>query len=517
MTQPAPIDGPFSPEETEAMLAEVYKDTPLGYKIFYRFLWNRKVPSHCMEWVERIYSEERADRPVFLEAFRGSTKSTTITVTLAAYKIGNYPNKCGYIVNAVDEKANEFAEAIKSIIEFNSAWTELFFPHVVPDYARGWAQDGYNVKDNRVDYGEWVRKLSPDPTFVGYGAKSGSITGKHPSNWLIVDDIHNEENTRSSAEIQAIKDNYNAVINYTREPNNPLTIIVGTPWNDNDLYADIRGSKAYFHIRTPARKEDGTPTWPEGFGEEKIQKKLDEDLSGGVEPARMLFLDLTASRKREIVYQTYPSHLISPSWPMWGGADPASVADPTKRNNKQSHFALSYVVQSPENMAVVYDGILEQVSLGGALDYIEKAQSMFPDWQYCEIEGDGKGEDFFQAAMLKPTLKVIMEKTGGKSKAHRIVNILGAWTRIGKIRLSDASTPFLTAARNFANKYPAVSDTDPGWDAWDSIYRAVHAMPHVLVLEKKQGEIKPPGRKEKTPSPWTAVGAMGRGRQGEYG
>jgi len=156
---------------------------------------------------------------------------------------------------------------------------------------------------------------------------------------------------------------------------------------------------------------------------------------------------------------------------------------------------------------VVVDGVLEQCSTGEGLSYIEKAQSLYPNWLHCEIEGDGAGDTFFTMCLMKPNLKVVMSKTGGRDKAYRLVELMGPWLRLGKVRISDASTPFLNALRNFLNKYPAVVDKDPGWDAADAVYRALVAMPDVLAMEPRRDSLRTPSQtyRQQHENPWTAI------------
>lgn len=490
-----------------AIQAVVGSDTVDGYETFYHLIWNRPCPDHVLEWIRGLYRHFTDDgSPAFLEAFRGSTKSTAVTVTWAAYKIGLYPDKTGMIINAADEKAEEFAVAVKKIIEDNVGW-KVCFPNIVPDVERGWSTKGYFVKDTRVEYGEWVRKLSPDPTFVGYGYTSGSITGKHVTGWLIIDDIHNEVNTSSDREMRRVKSIYSGTIMYTRNPAYPPTVVVGTPWRDDDLYADIKASGSYFCIRTPALRADGSAVWPEGMSKENYQQAEKEDLTGGVEVARMLNLDLSASKNKVFKFSEYDYEKIDPTWPTWGGCDYAAVADPTKVGAEHSHFGLAYVSATPYNTAVVVGGVLEQITMAEGLAYVRNGQSMFPNWQHCEIEGDGKGEEFYQYCQMNPDLFIVMSKSGGVPKTRRLVNGLGPWLKVAKVVISDASSPFLNALRNFLRKYPNVSKHDPGWDAADSVYRALVAMPHVLTMPSTKSGLPSIHGKEKQPNPWAALGA----------
>lgn len=504
MTQPS---GAVLPQQfIDLMLAEVRRGSPAGYEFFYGFVMNMVLPNHGKVWIEKIWKWWKEGDPVLLEAFRGSTKTTIVTNVFSAYLHGLYPEKTGLIIQAGENSGLKNSAKVSEIIESNDGFKQCF-PWVVPDKARGWSSTGYNIMDNRVPYGDWVRQLSKDPSFVGYGYKSSSIIGMHPSLYLIVDDIHDEENTRSDIEIEHVKTTWGGTISPTRKPHNPLVVFPFTPWKTNDLYADLKATGAYKHIRTPVEVE-GNWVWPEAVDAKEMARIEKEDITGGVETARMYYLDLEAMKKRVYQYQTFPSEMLRHEWPVTGGLDYASVADPTKRNQTQSHMALADLVQTPENLAVVLGGELEQCGMFESLELVKKHQETYPNWQGCGIEGDGKGEDFFQLCAQAPGLRVTMKKTGGRSKADRQVNDIGFWLKNGKLRVSDAQTPFLNALRQFLNKYPNVGTHDPGWDCMDAIWQAMQKMQVVFQMQSEQGDSWIPGRKKRSVSPLNSLGSQ---------
>ena len=471
----------LSAEQVGQMLGVIRECSPDGYECFYELILNKVPPRHVMEWIGEIFKSWRAGRSVLNEAFRGSTKTTAVTQILGSYLIGLFPEKTGLIVQVGDEIAKDNADQIAGIIKHNPGW-KVAFGNIVPDEAKGWGDKGYWVKRTDIDYGEWTRlKADKDPTFVAYGYTSDAIVGKHPSNFLFIDDIHNEDNTRSAREMAHVKSIYSGTIWMTRNPNYPLTVISFTPWNDNDLYSDVKRTGTFDHILTPVYDKAGEPVWPEEMPRERIEKQRQEDITGGVEFARMLMLDLTARAKRVYKYQLYPAHLMNPQWPITGGCDFAEADDPRQRDAGHSHYALAYLAETPEGFVVVYDGVLEQWSQAEGEQAIRNAQTIFPGWRYTVIEGDGKGETFYNMLYRQPGMKVMCVKTGGKNKAERQVNSLGPWLESGRLRVSSGKSKFLDALRNFMNKYPAVGMHDPGWDAMDAVLTAARGMPHLAT------------------------------------
>ena len=252
-----------------------------------------------------------------------------------------------------------------------------------------------------------------------------------------------------------------------------------------------------------------SPAWPEGFPEEKIQTERRLDLTGGTSFARMFLLDLTTAHNRVFVHHPYPSHLINTVWPIVGGVDYASVFDPTKRGQAgQSHFALAYVAKLPGGGAVVFDGVLEQCSQGEAEEFVTKAQGMFPNYLMSVVEGDGKGEDFIQVMYRNPNMRIVPMKTGGKRKTDRLVKQMGPWLRSGRVRISDADTPFLSALRHFLNAYPNVGEHDKGWDAADAVYWSLRGLPDVLAMPIEDEELPAWGGRAKAAHPFNSIASQ---------
>jgi hypothetical protein len=108
-------------------------------------------------------------------------------------------------------------------------------------------------------------------------------------------------------------------------------------------------------------------------------------------------------------------------------------------------------------------------------------------------------------AMLSrhPDIHIFPKKTGGVSKARRLVEGLGPWLRMGRVRISTAETKFLTALRGFLNRYPEVSEHDPGWDAADAVYLALCGMPETLTMPNPENDFPILGGKKPKPQPWS--------------
>lgn len=114
-----------------------------------------------------------------------------------------------------DAAARDTARQIADLIANHVNWRAVF-PHVVPDARAGWGLTGYNVKRKDLPYHRWraltAGSKGKDPTLLGLGYKSRAVIGKHPNGVLLIDDIHDENNTRSAAELDMVRQVFTGTI-----------------------------------------------------------------------------------------------------------------------------------------------------------------------------------------------------------------------------------------------------------------------------------------------------------------
>jgi len=451
-------------------------DGPDGFECFYKLIFSKQLPAHAREWVEGIYKARNEKKGIVIEAFRGSTKTTTLTIAFTAWRIGKEPHRANLLVQVGDDIAADNTHQVADIIENNTGF-KLVFPTVEPDRERGWGAGGYEVKRTDLGYVGW-RELNAkrkDPTLVGVGYKSREIIGKHPDGLLVVDDIHDENNTASERELETVRKILTGTIFPTMTPST-WAVFVGTPWVDNDVLRYVASTGEFVHLQTPVEK-DGIPVWDKKFGEGEIARQ--KRLAGTIQFARMFMLDLTAAKNKVFKYMGYPSSEVRFNWPMVGGVDYAGTMDVNKNKaGGGDYFAIAYVAKLPGGGAVVVDGVVDHCTQAQAEAYLRRAQEMFPHWLNAVVEGDGKGEEFIQVVLRNPTMKIIPMKTGGKGKEARLERQMGPWLESGIVRVSDAETPFLNELRRELDTYP-LNEHD---DALDAVYWSLRGMPDVLYV-----------------------------------
>lgn len=475
-------------------------DIPESFAAFYELVFGVQPPKHVMEeWIRPLYEARKDGKGVVIEAFRGSTKTTTLTIAFTAYRIGKEPHKANLLIQVGDDTASDNTAQIADIIEHNPGFRAVF-PNVVPDRERGWGAGGYEVKLNDMPYEHWrdMNASRKDPTLLGVSYKSRAIIGRHPDGVLIVDDIHDENNTSSERELATVRKILTGTI-FPTITDETWQIFVGTPWVEDDVLQYVASTGEFTHVMTPVLR-DTEYTWPEKFNEEEVERQ--KNLAGSIEFARMFMLDLTARLKQFFKYQKFPSINVKFNWPVVAGVDYAGVRENLykKDTGKRNYFAIAYIAKLPGGGAVVIDGVLEKCSQAEAEGYVMRGQNMYPNYLNAIVESDGKGEDFIQVIMRNPNMKVIPLGTKGKGKDTRFM-IMQPWLESGQVRISDAETPFLVELRKELDTYPLCKYKD----ALDAIYWALMGVKDVLSVPVVDDELPSFLPKEKIGNPFAMV------------
>ena len=495
------------------------------------------------QWVRNVFAAHQEGLGLAQEAFRGSAKTTVFSKYLVAFYIGHHPEKCNLIVRINDSKSNESTEAISFIIEHTEFW-KLCFPHVVPDKAKGWGAEGYEVKREDISYAKWARikaGMPPDPTFVGRGWKSGSIIGSRVNGMLVVDDIHNEDNV-SGIQLASVK----KFITDTLFPvmmDGAWEIWNFTPWTEDDVYAYILSTGQYKHNKSPViiEDEDGEEwpedpqiplsgksyrfTWPRdgehGWDFNKLSKTYKQQ--GQLGFARMYLLDLKAAEgqtlKAEWLEPPYPYISLKNTWPSWLGVDFASSADQTIARNKElDYFVLAHGITIPgENKFILTDGIREHMELGEATIRLETYAAQLPYLRWIGVEAVGGGLEFARGLIRTTSLPIHSCKPSdtyaasqGKSKGARFQNWMSGYFQFGRASIIEAERVFINHFRNEWLTFPDGKHDD----CLDGVFWAmwVAALFGGLVMRQSSnyvGETTNPmfKVKKKKTSPYSGLGA----------
>jgi phage terminase large subunit-like protein len=395
----------------------------------------------------------------------------------------------------------------------------MAFPHVVPDEKRKvWGKSGYCIKDTRYDYSVWQRRLiGPDPSFVALSYGSSAIIGMHPSNVLLVDDIHTRDNVESDKELLSVKETITSTIFPTRSPHNPMTMFIATPWKTNDAIQAVKATGEYICKSTPVYlRGTDTPTWPEYYPETKIEKERKQDLTGGLDFARMFLLDLDAAKgqelKREWLHE-YAYADIKDSWPVVMGIDPATTADKFRAKKLDRDYAACSMGRLiPGGGVILFDGFRERLSQGELIDKIESMALTYPTFQLAIIETEGGGDAILQLLVHKTSLMIMGANTASKlsdvgstqSKGDRFTRQMGPLFRSGRVWISDEENEYLFAFRNEWLSWPN-ADHDDTLDATFYMLHAAMMQGSLAAPKMTSSEVNPwyAPKKRKSASPWS--------------
>ena len=491
----------------------IQSDTPEGFARFYEAIYNQSLPAHALEWVRRAYAAREKHMGVVIEAFYGSTKTTTMN-GMEAYQIGLHPERAYLRIQEGDKNAYDNSAAVASIIEHNVGF-KLCFQHVVPDKERGWGASGYEVKRDDVDYNQWRRENAArkDPTFLGLGITSGALIGKHPDGMLLLDDIDTEENTTSDRERQGIRDILTGTVFSRISPAETWTWMIGTPWNEQDSihYVTNLPTKRFEHARTPIQV-DGVPTWPEKFTPEAIE--LQRDIMGPVKFARGMMLDLEAAKGhilKEDWLGPYPADQLDEKWPVFVGVDYASASD-ALRHKERDFFAIAVMRLTPRGELVLVDGYRGQISQAEAEQRLISESMRYPTLQQIGVETIGKGEEFYElmmrAKVFLPLISIPSHKGEARSKGGRFEKVLAKLFQRGSLKVSNSQNAFI---RSFRDEWMSWDGTQSGHDdTLDAVYMATRAAEGYIslpALQPQPGHNPYFGVTPKKINPYVALGS----------
>ena len=417
--------------------ALVQSDTPAGFVCFYSLMApvNYPLPTHCIGWVVEYYRAMAQKKNLAIEAFRGSLKTTVMTLYLTAYRIGCSPNLETVFAQGNHRSAIENAQMVASLIK-DVHMFRVLFPAVVPDEDKGWGADGYNVRRIDIPYGQWRQTRTKTPTLVGAGYKDALILGKHPRGHGILDDVNNYLNTRSAREL-------NAVVNKVEKEIRPafddtmIQLDIFTPWVPGDVGDMAKKRPNTTHILTPVWSKDHVPTWPEKFPVSRI-----EEIRANMAPsewAQMYECDLEAAQgqalKKEWL-QWYPPEAVDEAWPTYIGIDFASVASDQELKGRD-HFALAVIKLHPNGFGILTDGyfghVPDAVAQQTALNWGGKYASL----KIMGIEALGKGETYYNWVMANAPWRLKKLGTGNRNKGYRFEKQMAPLFHTGKMRVVD--------------------------------------------------------------------------------
>jgi hypothetical protein len=510
------------------------QDDVEGFAHFYAYMTRGDIPQHAYNWMDKIYLDKSNDMGTLIFAFRGSWKTTTISILFTAFRIGKHPYKTNLVLGNNDASAQNITLAIADIIEKDPRWRDIF-PNVVPDKKKGWGAQGYWVRDTGMDDDEWAERtnISKDPSLLGVGVASGSVIGKHPTGVLLMDDIHDEGNSISELErskiVKIVTDTVlpMAVTDATKEEGQQLEtycLIVGTPWHESDGYHYLRDTGEFGFLYSPLMYPCSEETegavhfdhknlqgWFRLAWEERIPYKAVISLynkSGHRGFGRMYLLSLAMANDLGLEYSVFPHEELPDADTLEhvSGVDYASMIEvrgKVMQAKNRSKFALATACILPTRVCVITGGVVGHFTQLKAEGHVQSVQSRYKRHRTTGVEMNGKGEEFFSLLSRHQEMDLFPYWTGKSKKETRIEMQLGPWLEMGKIMVSDEDTPFLNELRKALAEFP-----HGNLDVLDAVFGVSQVIPDILVVNTPEKEkAKQKIGKRVTKNPFSAFGA----------
>jgi hypothetical protein len=491
------------------------QDEVEGFAHFYAYMTRGDIPQHAYNWMDKVYHDKSEDMGTLIFAFRGSWKTTTISIMFTAYRIGMEPWKSSLILGNNDASAQNITLAVADIIANDPKFADIF-PNVKPDKKKGWGAQGYWVRDISKNDDEWLEltNVSKDPSLLGLGITSGSVIGKHPTGVLLMDDIHDEANSISELErakiVKVVTDTVlpMAVTDATKQEGQQLetyTLIVGTPWHEGDAYHYLRDTGEFGFLYSPLMYPCSEETegavhfdhknlqgWFRLAWEERVPYEAVISLynkSGHKGFGRMYLLSLAMANELGLEYSTFPHESLpnEDTLEFVSGVDYASMLEirgKVIQAKNRSQFALAHGCILPSRVCVITGGVLGHYTQLKAEGHVQAVQNRFKRHRTTGVEMNGKGEEFFSLLSRHQEMDLLPYWTGKSRKDARLEMELGPWLEMGKIMISDEDTPFLNALRKSLAEFP-----HGNLDVLDAVFGVSKTIPDVLVVNTPKKEI----------------------------
>lgn len=184
-------------------------------------------------------------------AARDHSKSYTFSFAYPIWKMYRYErsnfgvsskenilNKKGMIITNEHSLAKEFLKGISEEIEQNPILREKLYS------ADGWGKETLTTKQGA------------ELQVKGSGS---ALRGRHPG-WIVIDDLLDDSALYSQMQREKVINAFHSVIMNMIVPGGQV-IVVGTPYHESDLYANLKKAKGWRVFEYPAIFPDGRVLW----------------------------------------------------------------------------------------------------------------------------------------------------------------------------------------------------------------------------------------------------------------
>lgn len=220
--------------------------TPESLALYYEWVFRPagfRLPDHM--WPVCLALCDKRIRNLMLIVGPGSTKSQLISVAYPSWLLGHDPHQTIIGISAGESLMQGFQQAVMEIVEFAEGWKHTF-PNVKPDKEMGWSTTRGMFVTGRMPG-------IPDASYWCGGLTSRTLPGKHGKT-LIIDDIHNDDNSQTEEQIENVVRRYYNTIRGRADPMQSRFILSGRRWHNNDIYGQLGKSEEWVMMTLPAER-----------------------------------------------------------------------------------------------------------------------------------------------------------------------------------------------------------------------------------------------------------------------
>ncbi len=477
-----------------------------GYCAFHELMLGLPPAKHHIPWIEQHFAaleQARASGNAqearrLTEAPPGSAKSTIIELW-ATWRIGHcysryreWAPEVQAGISALASVSDDQAQARAASVAENIAANPLFqqvFPGLYPWRERGWGvEKGYWVKvaasADAAPEPDFMEKMAArrDATIWGGGYRNRAWIGRRVTLDLLVDDVLDEDNTRSEVELAHVNQKITKTIFSRAEPGS-LIWFVGTPWLHNDTYDLLAKSGLYLTDSLPAwtvdERGERTSYWPQRWSIARLEAKQRElEITGNGNFDLMYLQDRTVASgktlKAEWLQPLIPESEIDLNWPVFYGVDMAFTLTQLglTRNKDPDYFCIAKWKVAPWG-AVLYDGVRERVTHPEAIQMLRTHADMDKPLA-IGLPATPIDDTMFHHLLSGKFLPLVRVKSKylQRDKGARFLGGMAPYFRHHRARLSDGNSAFLKAFRLEWLSFPGAHD-----DTLDAAFIGLMARP----------------------------------------